>query len=50
MESNQTGDIRRYQLEEKESNWLQRVKKDLEQLGMGDIWSNGQENVKKYEE
>jgi hypothetical protein len=29
---------------EKGNNWLNKTKQELERLGMGDIWINGEEN------
>jgi hypothetical protein len=28
----------------KGNNWLNKIKQELERLGMGDIWINGEEN------
>jgi hypothetical protein len=38
------GDALKQQSLEKGNNWLNKIKQELEGLGMGDIWINGEEN------
>jgi hypothetical protein len=38
------GDALKQQSSEKGNNWLNKIKQELESLGMGDIWKNGEEN------
>jgi hypothetical protein len=38
------GDALKQQSLEKGKNWLNRIKQELEGLGMGDIWIMGEEN------
>jgi hypothetical protein len=38
------GDALQQQSLEKGNNWLNKVKQELERLGMVDIWINGEEN------
>jgi hypothetical protein len=38
------GDALKQQSLEKGNNWLNKIKQELERLGMGDIWKNGEEN------
>jgi DNA repair ATPase RecN len=43
-ETNLLGDALQQQSLEKGNNWLNKIKQELEGLGMGDIWINGEEN------
>jgi DNA repair ATPase RecN len=43
-ETSLLGDALKQQSLEKGDNWLNKIKQELERLGMGDIWINGEEN------
>jgi hypothetical protein len=43
-ETSLLGDALKQQSLEKGYNWLNKIKQELERLGMGDIWINGEEN------
>jgi DNA repair ATPase RecN len=43
-ETSLLGDALKQQSLEKGNNWLNKIKQELERLGMGDIWINGEEN------
>jgi hypothetical protein len=43
-ETNLFGDALKQQSLEKGNNWLNKIKQELERMGMGDIWINGEEN------
>jgi hypothetical protein len=38
------GDALKHQSLEEGNNWLNKMKQELERLGMGDVWRNGEEN------
>jgi hypothetical protein len=38
------GDALKQQSLEKGNDWLNKIKQELERLGMGDVWRNGEEN------
>jgi hypothetical protein len=43
-ETSLSGDALKQQSSEKGNNWLNKIKQELEGLGMGDIWINGEDN------
>jgi hypothetical protein len=50
-ESNPIGAALRYKLKGRQNNWLDKVKKKLEQLDMGNIWRKEQRKmIERYEE
>jgi hypothetical protein len=43
-ETSLLGDALKQQSLEKRNSWLNKINQELEGLGMGDIWINGEEN------
>jgi hypothetical protein len=46
-ETSLLGDALKQQNSEKGYSWLNKIKQELERLGMRDIWINGEENIRK---